>query len=307
MAERKFDVLRERSGGASAVARRIGSRVGMGSEGLRPAAKARRAWTLRIVPFFLVVALLTNLILGRVQDVLGLVAALLLCYGGVVVLEAGLRAEADYAARALTRAPRLPRKLIGSLVIGVGIFIASLLGSGADVAQALLFGAVATGGAVLAYGPDPRKDKGLAPTAAVRAGVRTEAVIETLREAEAKVVEIEQAAARLHNPELTRHLRLIVGQARAILRQIEEDPGDIRRARRFLVTYLDGTRDVVSKYARQQKDLESTPLADNFRRVLESIEAVFEEQQAVLKRNESLDLEVQIEALQTQLQREGVA
>jgi hypothetical protein len=288
-------------------ARRIGSRVGTDGGGPRAAARARRAWTLRIVPFVLLLPLLTNLIFGRVTDVLGLLVALALCYGGLVVMEAGLRAEAEYNARALTRAPRLPRKLIGALAIGAGILVASLFGSGADFAQSLLFGAVATGGAVLAYGPDPRKDKGLAPGLVDRSGVRTESVLEAIAEAEAKVKDIEQAAARLHNPELTRHLRLIVGQARAILRQIEEDPGDIRRARRFLVTYLDGTRDVVSKYVRQQKDVESTPLADNFRRVLESIEAVFEEQQAVLRRKESLDLEVQIEALQTQLQREGVA
>jgi hypothetical protein len=288
-------------------ARRIGSRVGTDGGGPRAAARARRAWTLRIVPFVLLLPLLTNLIFGRVTDVLGLLVALALCYGGLVVMEAGLRAEAEYNARALTRAPRLPRKLIGALAVGAGILVASLFGSGADFAQSLLFGAVATGGAVLAYGPDPRKDKGLAPGLVDRSGVRTESVLEAIAEAEAKVKDIEQAAARLHNPELTRHLRLIVGQARAILRQIEEDPGDIRRARRFLVTYLDGTRDVVSKYVRQQKDVESTPLADNFRRVLESIEAVFEEQQAVLRRKESLDLEVQIEALQTQLQREGVA
>jgi hypothetical protein len=291
----------------SGLARRIGSRVGALGDDQRAPAKARKAWTLRILPFLLLLPLLTNLIGGHVGDVLGLALALALCYGGVVVMEAGLRAEAEYAARALARAPRLPRKLIGALAIGAGILVASLFASGADFAQSLLFGAAACGGAVLAYGLDPRKDKGLAPGLADRAGVRTESVLEAIAEAEAKVKDIEQAAARLHNPELSRHLRLIAGQARAILRQIEEDPGDIRRARRFLVTYLDGTRDVVSKYARQQKDVESTPLADNFRRVLESIETVFEEQQAVLKRNESLDLEVQIEALQTQLQREGVA
>jgi hypothetical protein len=40
--------------------------------------------------------------------------------------------------------------------------------------------------------------------------------------------------------------------------------------------------------------------------VLETVERVFEEQREILKRNESLDLEVQIEVLKTQLEREGV-
>ncbi len=47
-------------------------------------------------------------------------------------------------------------------------------------------------------------------------------------------------------------------------------------------------------------------VADNFRHVLETVERVFEEQREILKRNESLDLEVQIEVLKTQLEREGV-
>jgi hypothetical protein len=92
-----------------------------------------------------------------------------------------------------------------------------------------------------------------------------------------------------------------------VLAQIEKDPADLRRARRFLVTYLDGTRDVVSKYKAQQSDLADSELAENFRHVLDTIERVFTEQEEVLKRNETMDLEVQIEVLRTQLEREGVA
>jgi hypothetical protein len=72
------------------------------------------------------------------------------------------------------------------------------------------------------------------------------------------------------------------------------------------VTYLDGTRDVVTKYAAQQRDLKDTELAENLRRVLETIEQVFNEQEEILKKDEALDLEVKIEVLETQLKREGV-
>jgi hypothetical protein len=47
-------------------------------------------------------------------------------------------------------------------------------------------------------------------------------------------------------------------------------------------------------------------LAENFRHVLETVEKVFAEQAEILRRNESLDLEVQIDVLKTQLEREGV-
>ena len=125
-------------------------------------------------------------------------------------------------------------------------------------AAVLLFGALAGVGCALAYGMDPSKDKGLAPELARKAGFSTEQVIEALTEAEGKLREIEQLAGSLHNRELTARLNRIVAQGRAVLAQIEKDPSDLRRARRFLVTYLDGTRDVVRKYQAQQGDLADT-------------------------------------------------
>jgi hypothetical protein len=101
-------------------------------------------------------------------------------------------------------------------------------------------------------------------------------------------------------------MQRITDQARVVLGQLETDPKDLPRARRFLVTYLDGTRDVVAKYAAQQHDLADTPLAENFRRVLTTIEQVFKEQEEVLKQDDKTDLEIQIEVLETQLKREGV-
>ena len=60
------------------------------------------------------------------------------------------------------------------------------------------------------------------------------------------------------------------------------------------------------KYREQQIDVAGSELADNFRHVLETVERVFIEQQDVLKKDDSLDLEVQIEVLKTQLEKEGV-
>lgn len=267
----------------------------------------RKAWVLRIAPWFFALPFVTSLIGGSVVDVAGLAAALACCHAGTRLVERGCQVETDYLRRAIARAPRLPRKLLGAGLTGSGVLIASLFASSAGLAASLLFAGVAFGACVLAYGTDPRQDKGLAPDPAADPEVRMEAVAAAITEAERKIDEIEHWAKRLHNRELTRHLQRIVAQARAILDEIQKDPADIRRARRFLVTYLDGTRDVVEKYAAQQEDLAETPLTDNFRRVLTTIETVFAEQHAVLKRNETLDLEVRIEVLETQLRREGVA
>jgi hypothetical protein len=125
-------------------------------------------------------------------------------------------------------------------------------------------------------------------------------------EARRKIADIEAAAAGFHSRELTDRLARIVARARRVLDLIERKPGDLPRARRFLATYLDGTRDVVSRYAARQHDLAATPLAENFRRVLTTVEEVFAEQEEVLRRDEELDLEVKIEVLETQMRREGV-
>jgi hypothetical protein len=287
------------------VARRVRSSFGGEAVALDPA--RRKAWTLRLAPALLVLPLVTSLIAGNVAGVVSLAIALLLCYAGMLLVESGLRAEFDYVRRAVAQAPRPPRKLFGAVAVALGVFVGGLGATGAGLPLSLLFAAVAGVGCALAYGLDPSKDKGLAPELARKAGFSTEQVIEALSEAEGKLREIEQLAGGLHNRELTARLDRIVAQGRAVLAQIEKDPSDLRRARRFLVTYLDGTRDVVRKYQAQQSDLADTELAENFRHVLDTVERVFAEQEDVLKRNETMDLEVQIEVLRTQLEREGVA
>ena len=242
------------------------------------------------------------------MQIVALAAGLALLLAACALTEAGLAHEAAYRTRAIAKAPRPPRKLLGALVAG-GAMLVAALGAGPRPGRRSpsCWASPATLGCALAYGMDPSKDKGLAPEDLARkAGFSTEQVIEALTEAEGKLREIEQRAGA-SKPRADRPAHRIVAQGRAVLAQIEKDPSDLRRARRFLVTYLDGTRDVVRKYSQQQAGPGRTALAENFRHVLETVERVFAEQEDVLKRNETMDLEVQIEVLRTQLEREGVA
>jgi hypothetical protein len=195
---------------------------------------------------------------------------------------------------------------MGAAAAGLGAFAVSFGPSHDNLAMALLFGVLTGAACVLTYGLDPRADRAAIEAAAKRAGIKSRDVVGQLDEAHRKVRGIEEAAAGLRSRELRGRLDRICAQARTILGQLEKDPRDLSRARRFLVTYLDGTRDVVATYARQQHDLAETPLADNFRQVLSTVEQVFAEQEEVLRRNDRLDLEVQIEVLETQLKREGI-
>lgn len=299
--------MTEHPRGEHSIARRVSSRDRIGGDGQRPTDGAQRAWLLRVAPLMLALPLVWGLLAGRLGDVVALAAGLVLIYLGTFLVESGLAREAEYHARDLIKAPRPPRKLLGAAAVALGVLVCAYGATDAGLPLALLFGAVAGVACLMAYGTDPSADKGLTPELARKAGVRTEQVIEAIIEAEGKLTEIEQLSSSLQNRELTGRLERIVRQARAVLAQIEKDPSDLRRARRFLVTYLDGTRDVVKKYSQQQQDLADTELAENFRHVLETVEQVFTEQEEVLKRNETMDLEVQIEVLRTQLEREGVA
>ncbi len=81
---------------------------------------------------------------------------------------------------------------------------------------------------------------------------------------------------------------------------------DLRRARKFLNVYLDGAHKVTEGYAKTHARVAAPELDDNFRRVLITIEEVFQEQQQKLLETDITDLDVQIEVLTTQLKREGV-
>jgi hypothetical protein len=80
----------------------------------------------------------------------------------------------------------------------------------------------------------------------------------------------------------------------------------LRRARKFLNVYLDGAQKVTEGYAKTHARVAAPDLDDNFRRVLVTIEEVFQEQQQKLLETDITDLDVQIEVLATQLKREGV-
>jgi hypothetical protein len=157
------------------VARRVRSTFNDGAVAVDPA--IRKAWTLRLAPALLIVPLVTSLIAGNVAGVVSLAISLLLCYGGMLLVESGLSAEFEYARRAVAKAP-WPRKLFGAVAVALGVFVGGLGATSAGLPLSLLFAILAGVASVLAYGMDPSKDKGLAPELARKAGFSTEQVMD---------------------------------------------------------------------------------------------------------------------------------
>lgn len=265
----------------------------------RPSAKGL---LLFILPLPLLIAVFVSLAKGAFFGVLANVLGFTLFLFGAIVARKGFRLEREYNRRKIARAPGTPYKLIAGVFIAVATGITALWGAGYGLLISVAFGIAAFSGYYLLYGIDPRRDKIASPTV----GVTAEEVFDALDEAEQTISAIDAARDKVGNRELRDRLRRITDKAREVVETIAEDPRDLRRARKFLTVYLDSTRRVTEGYARTHKMVDSDQLEENFRRVLDNIEQVFQEQQTRLLEDNVWDLDVQIEVLEAQLKHEGV-
>ncbi len=255
-----------------------------------------------LLPLPVLAAAAVSLASGQLGPLVGDAAGYGLFLSGALLLRRGLLSEGEYDRRRIARAP-WPFKTLGGGLIGLATAVTAWLGVGHHPAIAAAFGLAALLGCYLNYGFDPRAAKRVTDGYGVDT---TDQVLEALAQAERSIIAIEQAGRDIRNAELNDRLRRIAKLARDILKLLEEDPRDLRRARKFLNVYLDGAQKVTEGYARTHTRVAAPELDDNFRRVLATIEDVFQEQQQKLLETDITDLDVQIEVLTTQLKREGV-
>lgn len=261
--------------------------------------KARLLW---LLPLPLIPATVISLSSGQLRAFLANASAYSLFLLGAMLVRRGFKQEASQQRQRFQTAGRWPLKTLGAMTVALATALTAWAGAGHALPVALVFGAGAFVAIVLLYGLDPRRESlvGQGRDADVqRASL-------ALQQAEQKILAIEQACDRIGQPELRQRLTNISVLARDILAEIARDPRDLRRARKFLNTYLDGAQRVVSGYAEAHANGRAHLLEENFRRVLVSIEEVFEQQHWRLLENDVRDLDVQMEVLETQLKREGL-
>jgi len=261
-----------------------------------------KGFLLFLLPVPVLLAALIALGRGSIGGLLGNAAGYALFLAGALLLRYGLLSEGEYARRRVAKAP-LPLKTLGGGMIALATGVTAWLGAHYPPVMAGAFGLAALLGCYLNYGFDPRTAKRFTDHDGVDT---TDRVLEAFALAETGITAIEQATRDIRNTELNQRLRRITRLARDILKLLEEDPRDLRRARKFLNVYLDGAKQVIEDYARTHGRVSAPELEDNFRRVLITIEEVFTEQQQKLLETDVTDLDVQIEVLTTQLKREGV-
>ncbi|MDC0948180.1 5-bromo-4-chloroindolyl phosphate hydrolysis family protein [Gammaproteobacteria bacterium] len=268
---------------------------------------ARRLLTTPILMYVLgaplVPATLFSLGVGKVTIALAGLSASALLLLATYLVQRGLKHEARARDRRWNRTNRQPWKLLGSLLAGVSVATVSYVMVGLPLLGGLLMGGLAALGVTLRYGRDLRFSE---PDTVSRFGVSIDEIVEIVDEARHRVDTLEDAARRIRSTELSQRLRHIAGRGRDIIDEVEADPRDLRRTRKFLKVYLDGAMQVTEKYAERGQHAGDATLDSNFRNVLNTIEETFETQYAKLQIKDITDLDIQIEVLEKQMKHEGV-
>lgn len=265
------------------------------------------AFILYVLPLPLLLKAFVELILhgrfGGFAISLGLFALFMF---GASIARRGIVKTWDFRSAKIAEAARAPLKTVGGAIITIATFLTAWLSAGQGIAASVAIALGAALGFFLTYGFDARGAKGVAADA----GVTVAEVREALTEARARIAAIEEAGKKLAGPaapELRQKLRGVVGAANKVLGLIEEDPRDLRRARKFLNVYLDGAKTVTENYASTATKTQSPEMEAKFRALLDDMQKTFDEQHARLLENDTLDLDAQIEVLKIRMNKEGLS
>ena len=261
-----------------------------------------KAAVLFVLPMPLVLALIFALGSSDTTQLATTSGALACLWSAGMLSWRALVAEAHYFLGERPDPPKLPLKLFGTILTAAGAGLTAIAG-GHTIVSAAVFGLLAGLGYVLFFGRDLRPKR--VEVAHVE-GVDGAAVATALKQAYGRLHGIAAAAHDIAVPEFGERLARIVEIGRNILQEIERDPRDAARARRFLNIYLDSAERVTTEYARTHRQMRKAPLEQNFRQLLVDMESTFEQQHQKLIENELTSLDVEIEVLNARLKREGV-
>ena len=261
-----------------------------------------KAGMLFVLPLPLGLAFLVALITGefvRFAAIVGSLTAFTLA--GLFTWRA-LVAEARFFLGERLDLPVVPYKVVGTFFTALGAVLAASAG-GYGIVGMLVFAVLAAAGYLMFYGRDqPRRQFNVSEGYGVDAG----AVTAQLKQAYGRLQGIATAARDIAVPEFRERLRRIIEIGNRILVEIERDPRDAQRARRFLNIYLDSAERVTAEYARTHRQIRNQPLEENFRNLLAEMETTFEAQYAKLLEHDLVSLDVDIEVLNARLKHEGV-
>jgi 5-bromo-4-chloroindolyl phosphate hydrolysis protein len=261
-----------------------------------------KAAALFVLPIPLMFAALIDLISGDLGRLMLTGGGMLSYWTAGGLMWRALIAEARYFLGQQLDPPAVPLKAISLALTALGTGLASV-SAGQSLPVAIVFAALAALGHGAFYGRDVKRRS---VTVTRVDGVDVDAVTAQLKQAYGRLRGIESAARNIAVREFGERLKRITDIGRDILAEIERDPRDASRARRFLNLYLDSAEKVTTDYARTHRQLRSQPLEQNFRQLLVDMERTFAEQRTKLLEHDAVSLDVDIEVLNARLKQEGI-
>lgn len=237
------------------------------------------------------------------QEPMGMVANLaafgLVAFASRLTRE-GLQAEAAYDARRVARRPAWPRKLFGGVLTGLGLAIGAA--EPGALTGAVLIGFVGAVLHYLAFGPDPMRDKGMEGVDSFQ----QDRVARIIAEGEAYLAGMQDAIRRTGDRRLEARVALFAETARELFRRVEQDPGDLTAARRYLGVYLMGARDATVKFADLYSETQDPGARGDYEALLTDLEANFAARTRALIDSGRTDFDIELQVLRDRLAREGV-
>jgi len=208
----------------------------------------------------------------------------------------GFLEESNYHANTFAKAPKVPYKMIAGYLLGGATFFTAFITGGQPFVKSAFLAVIATVGYYMFYGFDPKADK-----FKNLGDVSAEFVLETIQEAKSKIAHIEEDMQNIKDTLLYEKLTVAVSKAKTILQTIQEDPKDVRVARKFLTVYIDGVAKVTDAYtAMDEKDIASQT-KEKLHTLMDEVEIRFEKELQRLKNNNEFDLDVHIDVLKEQI------
>ena len=209
----------------------------------------------------------------------------------------GLANEFTYHKEKLTKAPTKPYKTMSAILLGIATFFTATVAGGESFLMGIFLSITSTVGYGLYYGLDPRSDK-----LENIGDVSAELVLKTISDAKSKLVIIEEHVEKILKDSLLHDkLTLAVKKAEHIIQTIQEDPKDIRVARKFLVVYIDGLEKVTKSYTSLDESDIKGETKEKLHQLLDDVEHKFDRELSRLKKNNEFDLDVNIDVLQQQI------
>jgi hypothetical protein len=212
----------------------------------------------------------------------------------------GVIAHDAYDSRTVARRPAIPRKMFGSVAMGVGLGLAGL--AGGSIVNAVIFAALGAGLHLAAFGPDPLRDKGLE-------GVdqfQTDRVARAVQEAESHLKAMSDAILRARDRKLDDRLAEFQAHVRQLLRAVENDPRRLVAARRYMGVYLLGARDATVKFADLYARNRDPEARAAYTGLLDDLQQNFTLRTETLLDSDRQALEIEMEVLRERLEREGL-